>query len=76
MPVRKVKAITLWDLWFFCAGSHVFVKGDDPGARWEYEGGPEGDELLVSNIQAKSYPNYRHVIEVQVYRKEDNDGSI
>ena len=71
MANRIVNRFSLYDLWFFSAQSHVFVRVYGTDSLWEYEGGPEGEELLVSSVQAKHYPNYGEILEVNVYKKED-----
>ena len=63
--------ILLYDLWFLCPQSHVFVMPENGDLPWEYEGGPEGKQLAAYNIKAKAYPNYGDVIEVHVLRKAD-----
>lgn len=63
--------VLLYDLWFLCPYTHVFVTTAEDDAPWEYEGSPEGKHLAVYDIRIKTYPNYGNVIELLAGKKED-----
>lgn len=58
--------LMLFDLWMLCPHSHVFIKKKEGDLPWEYTGDNEGTYLAVTDIKAKSYPNYHSVIEALV----------
>lgn len=56
--------MTLYDLWFVCPRSHVFIFVD--GEWVEYSGGKKYAYWYVEDVEAASYPMYKSVLQVKI----------
>jgi len=56
--------MTLYDLWFVCPRSHVFILRD--GEWIEYTGGKKYAYWYVQDVEADSFPMYKSVLKVKI----------
>lgn len=57
--------MTLYDLWFVCPNSHLFINNVD-GVPVEYTGAGKYSYWYVVDVRAVRYPNYGCVLSVTI----------
>lgn len=58
--------MTLYDLWFVCPRSHVFIFVN--GEWLEYTGSGKYSYWYVKDVEAGSFPMYKSVLKVKIVK--------